>query len=56
MARFDEIIGRSPSSKTSPKSVVREIGATKGQRLTPKQCKQLLYAIAYTMELEDAGK
>jgi len=50
MSRFSQIMGRAEGTYTTPKTVVRQIAATKSSRLSMNQCQQLLKAVAYTIE------
>jgi len=42
---LDFMLGRRETSNTSPKSVFREIGRTKGEKLTREQCERATIAI-----------
>ena len=46
---LDFMLGRRETSNTSPKSVFREIGRTKGEKLTREQCERATIAIAVAL-------
>ena len=46
---LDFMLGRRETSNTSPKSVFREIGRTKGEKLTREQCERATIAIAIAL-------
>jgi hypothetical protein len=46
---LDFMLGRRDTSHSSPKSVAREIGRTKGEKLTREQCERLTIAVAFAL-------
>tara|TARA_R100001377_G_C3159557_1_gene99212 strand:+ start:592 stop:765 length:174 start_codon:yes stop_codon:yes gene_type:complete len=50
MKKLDNALGRSNTAHSSSKSIVREIGATKATKLSIKQCRRLLTAVATRLE------
>jgi hypothetical protein len=46
---LDFMLGRRETSNTSPKSVFREIGRTRGEKLTREQCERATIAIAIAL-------
>ena len=57
MSIMDRLLGRSDTSHTSPKSVIRKVADTRGEYLTQRQIDMLLAAIAVaTLQLRKKVK
>ena len=46
---LDYMLVRKDTSNNSPKSVFRDIGRTKGEKLTREQCERATIAIAFAL-------